>query len=308
MSAAAVVPRPRRGAPDERTRLLVTPEGIPLKLTIASRGSRAGALLVDLVAIGLLMIVTTLVLIWIAGGTLNLIARAEQRDAVGEALQFLFILWLAAMFLFRNAYFLYFELGPRGATWGKRMLGVRVAARDGGRLTAEMVVARNLLRDIELFLPVSFLLSAQDGGDMGAAGIAATAWFLVFALFPLFNRDALRAGDLIAGTWVVETPRSKLAPALSTAAAASTATGETYRFGDTELSVYGEYELQMLERVLRERNAETLHTVHAAICTKIGWDPGTGDDRAFLEAFYTQLRARLEHGMRFGKRKADKFG
>ena len=34
---------------------------------------------------------------------------------------------------------------------------------------------------------------------------------------------------------------------------------------------------------------------------------GGGDERAFLEAYYTQLRARLESGMRLGKRKADKF-
>ena len=35
--------------------------------------------------------------------------------------------------------------------------------------------------------------------------------------------------------------------------------------------------------------------------------PGAGDERAFLEAFYAQLRAKLEGDMRFGKRKADKF-
>ena len=45
-----------------------------------------------------------------------------------------------------------------------------------------------------------------------------------------------------------------------------------------------------------------------AICRKIGWNPGSGDERAFLEAYYAQLRARLESNMRFGKRKADKFG
>ena len=36
-------------------------------------------------------------------------------------------------------------------------------------------------------------------------------------------------------------------------------------------------------------------------------DPGAGDERAFLEAFYAQLRAKLEGDMRFGKRKANKF-
>jgi hypothetical protein len=134
-------------------------------------------------------------------------------------------------------------------------------------------------------------------------------WFLVFALFPFFNRDRLRAGDLIAGTWVVETPKRKLESAMSVGEAArglSAATGTQYRFGDAELSVYGEFELQTLERVLRDGNGEALVAVASAICAKIGWDAGAGDERAFLEAFYSQLRARLESGMRFGSRKADK--
>lgn len=84
-------------------------------------------------------------------------------------------------------------------------------------------------------------------------------------------------------------------------------TGAAYRFGEAELSVYGEYELQTLERVLRDGRPEAMAAVAEAICRKIGWAPGSGDERAFLEAFYAQLRARLEGGMRFGKRKADKF-
>ena len=114
----------------------------------------------------------------------------------------------------------------------------------------------------------------------------------------------------MAGTWVVETPKAKLAQALSTNGAArgpSTVTGTTYRFGEAELAVYGEHELQTLERVLRDNNPQGIASVHEAICRKIGWNPGAGDERAFLEAYYAQLRARLEGQMRFGKRKADKF-
>ena len=169
-----------------------------------------------------------------------------------------------------------------------------------------MVLARNLLRDIELFVPLTFLFAAR-GGDMGAAGLAAAAWFLIFALFPFFNRDRLRAGDVIAGTWVVEAPRRKLAQALSVPAAAERAPGEDYRFAEEDLAVYGEYELQVLERVLREGRPEAMHAVYARICGKIGWRAGRGDERAFLEAYYTQLRARLETGMRLGRRKPDKF-
>ncbi|MCK9541673.1 MAG: RDD family protein [Novosphingobium sp.] len=291
-----------------RDRTMVTPEGIPLPLTLASRGSRAGALILDLTFIGLLILGTTIALISIAGGTLNLLSRADDATPIGHALQFLFIVWVAAMFLFRNAYFLFFELGPRGATPGKRIAGIRVAARDGGRLTAEMVIARNLLRDIELFLPIVFLASAQDGGDMGAAGLAATAWFLIFALFPFFNRDRLRAGDLIAGSWVVEAPRQRLEQAMSARIAQDAAEPRPdIGFTDAELAVYGEYELQTLERILRENRRESLQAVHETIAGKIGRPADEHPDRAFLEAYYTQLRARLEAGMRMGRRKADKY-
>lgn len=90
------------------------------------------------------------------------------------------------------------------------------------------------------------------------------------------------------------------------ASGTSASTGATYRFGEAELAVYGEHELQTLERILRDDRPETLAAVHEAICSKIGWHPGAGDERAFLEAYYTQLRARLEAGMRMGRRKADK--
>ena len=306
---AATSRLPRR---DDRERVMVTPEGLALPLTLASRGARAGALMLDLLFVGMMIFATTVALIFMAGGTLNLISDVRNVTPAAYALEFLVIVWIAAMFLFRNAYFLFFELGPRGATPGKRVVGIRIAARDGGRLTAEMVIARNLLRDIELFLPLAFILQASAGGDTGVASVAAVAWFLVFPLFPFFNRDRLRAGDIIAGSWVVEAPKHRLEPAMSLgdrAPGVQAATGGgAYRFGEAELSVYGEYELQMLERVLRENRPEAIVAVHEAICRKIGWDPGSGDESAFLQAYYAQLRARLETGMRMGQRKADKFG
>ena len=299
---------PERLRRSDRDRMMVTPEGIALPLTVASRGARAGALILDLSFIGFLIVATTLILIWIAGGTLGLATEAGDKSPLGRAIEFLFILWVAAMFLLRNAYFLFFELGPRGATPGKRIAGIRIAARDGGRLSAEMVIARNLLRDIELFLPIVFLMSARDGGDTGAAGIAATAWFLVFALFPLFNRDRLRAGDLIAGSWVVEAPRRKLPPSLSLVPQTKAGgAAPAFTFTEAELAAYGEYELQTLERVLRENRSDALAAVHAAIATKIGREAAAGEEGAFLGAYYTQLRRRLEAGMRMGVRKADKF-
>ena len=312
MSAARTAKRARPVLDTERRRTVVTPEGIALGFTVASRASRAGALLIDLGIIGLAMLATTLLMIFVLFGTLQVGDGAfEQKDAAGRVLQGFAALWIVAMFLFRNAYFLFFELRPRGATPGKRMAGIRIAARDGAQLTAEAVIARNLLRDIELFLPVAFFAQAsQGGGDTDLASLATLAWLLVFLTIPLVNRDRLRAGDIIAGSWVVEAPRATLAKLLATGAAArdgtSDVTGARFRFSEAELAIYGEYELQTLERVLRDGREENLVAVAEAICRKIGWEPGRGDERAFLEAYYAQLRGRLEKGMRFGKRKADK--
>ena len=295
----------------DRRRMLITPEGIALPVTLASRGTRFGALLIDLTIIVVAMIVSAFGLYYAASKIMQMNGQSLEKSdpTMPGAVQFALIVYIALLFLLRHAYFLYFELGPRGATPGKRMTGVRVAARDGGRLTTEMVLARNLLRDVEITLPIVALFSLIGGG---LAEWAALGWLAVFALFPLFNRDRLRAGDLVAGSWVVEAPRLKLADALSTgqtaASGTSQATGASYKFGEEELAIYGEFELQTLERVLRENRPEAMAAVHEAICRKIGWNPGAGDERAFLEAYYTQLRARLEGGMRMGQRKADKHG
>ena len=302
-------------AADKLARTMVTPEGLALPIRIGARGSRAGALILDVMIIVGSILAFNYALYWIAGGLLEGSALDPAATSRG-AQEFLQILVVMADFLVWYGYFLVQELGPRGATLGKRMVGLRIASRSGGRLTPEAVIARNLLRDIELFYPLIFVLvvlvqSVEGEGDP-LLGWIATGWFALFLLLPFFNRDALRAGDIVAGTWVVEAPRTRLAETLSTQGAAATrgasaVTGARYEFGEAELSVYGEKELQTLEKMLREARPEALAAVHETICRKIGWNPGAGDERAFLEAFYAQLRAKLEGDMRFGKRKADKF-
>jgi len=281
----------------KRARTLVTPEGLSLPLTVGSKGARAGALILDLV---ILVVGTIVVLVTLSAIGLGLFDTGSSPDT-NPVMQGVMVLVILFMFLARYGYFLWFELGPRAATPGKRLVGLRVAARDGGRLTAEMVIARNLVRDVEVFLPLFFLLGG--GQEAGVAGWAAFVWLAVFVLFPFFNKDALRAGDIVAGTWVVEASRAKLKEAMSLAPDRQ----DTYRFGEAELSVYGEHELQVLEKVLRDDRPEALREVAEAITSKIGWQLGSGDEREFLEAFYAALRGHLEGNMRFGKRKRDKF-
>lgn len=303
---------------NKRHREITTPEGLTLPLTIASRSARAGALILDVMIILFALIAFHIALIAVAGGLIDNMGSAFSAAPSGAA-EFLQILLIIVVFLSWYGYFLVQELGPRGATLGKRILGIRIAARGQGqaaaRLTPEAVIARNLLRDIEVFYPLVFILvtamTAYAGENSGAMIWVAAGWFGLFLLLPLFNRDALRAGDIIAGTWVVEAPRLQLARALSArpaSAAEKTAVAPAARpaFTPDELGVYGERELQVLERLLREDEPAALATVHTTIATKIGRPAVPGDARAFLEAFYAALRAKLEQDMRFGKRKADK--
>ena len=296
-----------RREPNNRNRTVITPEGVALPFVLATRGARAAALLIDLAMIGAAMIATSLILVWIAGGI-----GINQGDMAGgsakaRALQALVIVWIIAMFLLRNAWFLFFELGPRGATPGKRLTGIRIAARGTERLTTEAVIARNIVRDIELFMPIVFIGGAfAAGSDTDLAGWAGAIWFAIFVLFPFLNRDSLRCGDVIAGTWVVEAQRRKLGQALSVSAPVA-ASDQAFTFTPEELAVYGEYELQTLERVLRDSRAVALDDVAEAISRKIGRPYPYRAERVFLESYYLQLRAQLEQGLRLGRRKADKF-
>ncbi|MES2442307.1 MAG: RDD family protein [Pseudomonadota bacterium] len=281
----------RRAAADAKLRrAFVTAEGVDLRLQLGSAGERAMAFIID----GAIMFVTLILLRLVAGIFF---------DAGGEMTQqTVAILWQLGAFALRNGYFIAFELGTRAATPGKRAMKLRVVARDGGRLTGEAVIARNLMRELEFFLPITFLFSAADEGWLGlAAWAAAAAVVLVFLLFPLFNRDRLRVGDLVAGTWVVRVPRHQLGRTVGAQAREA-----HYVFTDAQLGAYGEFELQKLEEVLRREDELSLIVVARTIRGRIGWTGGSDDDYAFLQAYYTALCQRLERGMLFGKRRADK--
>jgi hypothetical protein len=77
-------------------------------------------------------------------------------------------------------------------------------------------------------------------------------------------------------------------------------------FSEAELSVYGIFELQELERVLRIREARAMREVADTIRAKIG-RPVAEEDDVFLLSYYRQLKARLERKLLFGKRREDKY-
>lgn len=275
-------------------RSLVTPEGVDLKVRLADAGTRAGAFLIDVV------------ILIIAGVVISFVALSGLGGLGLKGAEPLFIVWLVIVFLLRNAYFLAFEAGRRAATPGKRIVGIRVVSRDGSGLGIDQVVARNLMREIEVFLPVSILLARAGGGVADTlTSVFGTIWALSFALFLLFNRDRMRIGDLLAGTWVIETPKRALAEDLSEAASAPEA--RRFQFTPAQLDAYGIAELQKLEEVLRGKNEAAVRTVADTIANKIGAVREAGEARPFLMAYYTELRLHLERKLLLGKRRADKY-
>lgn len=289
-NTSAAIARRRRS---DKLRSFVTPEGVDLSLEIASAGLRLSALLIDLLLMLVILIVATIILTFfgLSGG----------EDGAG----FASIIWLLGFFLLRNFWFVLFELGPRAATPGKRAVGIRVVARDGGRLTVPSVMARNLVREGEIFLPLSFLFGMMADDTIGkSVALFGVMWTFGLGFFLLFNRDRMRLGDLIGGTWVVMAKRKRMAVDL-----AETRPGITPgapQFTPAELSVYGIYELQELERVLRQRDKQTVIAVSDAIRAKIGHAHGV-DDLVFLTAYYRQLKAKMERDLLFGKRRENKY-
>jgi hypothetical protein len=138
-------------------------------------------------------------------------------------------------------------------------------------------------------------------------GAAYFGWMILLTALPLFNRDHQRAGDMIGGTLVISVPkRSLLAELIPDDEAPH------FEFSRKQLEIYGAFELQVLEEVLRRPNSdsndEVLDDIHEKIANKIGW---TGKVRRrqkhdFLTAFYTAQRAHLEREQLYGRARPDK--
>ena len=290
------------------SREIITPEGVPIRFQLARAGDRAGAFIIDMViqAAGLLLVA------WM----LSLAAAGRLEGS-----------WLTAVivvlaFLVVNFYFAFFEVRWQGSTPGKRRVGIRVIDARGGQLETSAVLARNLVRELEVWMPLRFLVAGKVvwPNAPGWAVVLAGMWTFVFMLFPLFNKDRLRVGDLIAGTRVVMQPKVVLVPDLVAEAAQAAqinqrpgqAARPAFSFTEKQLQFYGIYALQVLEGVLRQTPGsagyfEAIKTVTEKIKNKISYDLPIDDPERFLRDFYAAQRSHLEQKMLFGQRREDKF-
>lgn len=314
------------GGVKHKRRIIITPEGVPLDVQIAGHGERLGAFAIDIVFMGLAVFLLYLLLWFLFFSGSNL--------AVGGTVI------LFAAFVVRNFYFIHFELAWQGRTPGKRLCKLRVINREGGELTPSAIIARNLTREVEFFLPLSLLFSLPSGWQEWCM----LGWALCMTSLPFVNRYHLRIGDLIGGTQVIAMPQrvlladlsleaasarqaavsapaeprpvsvEDLRPAAHTLQTEAAQNGQAFfSFSHEQLAKYGAFELQVLEEFLRRPPSagtqRLLEEVCRKICNKIGWEGGEippGRVRGFLTDFYTAERADLERGQLFGRLREDK--
>lgn len=278
---------------------VTSPEGVPLRFEIASAGARAGAVMLDYT-----FIVLTL------GAILLALAFSGLLFVSGLVRALLMLVY----FLFMHFYFSFFEMRWQGSTPGKRIAGIRVINRFGGPVLGDAIVTRNFLRIVELFVPLMLLGMWTEGSLRDLPWylvLLSIAWAFLLTFLPLFNKQRMRLGDLAAGTVVVRAPKAQLLSDVSEVGEKRRQQAARYSFTREQLDVYGEYELQVLEEVLRAEGpgrTDTLDAVAERIQRKIGWPRRlpSRENLVFLQAFYDALRAHREQRMLFGKRKEDK--
>ena len=275
-------------------RELLTPEGVAVRFHLASLFERGIAFGVDVMLV--------------MGASLA-VALLGWMASSGRSGGWFSGLMLLILFVFRNFYFMGWELLWRGQTPGKRLMRLRVVDRRGGVLMPSALCVRNVTRDMEIFLPVTLLsaMIAYWDGVHWLLKLCLFVWTGVFALMPWLNRDRLRVGDLAAGTMVVKEPYVTLWEEV-TAQGRGVARAR-FVFTEEQLDMYGIYEMQVLEDFLRQYpNQDALEGVAEKIAHKIAWSgsPWAMDVRQFLEDYYEALRARREQRLLFGDRQETK--
>ncbi len=177
-----------RPSPD----IIQSPEGVPLTLKVAGLGVRIAAQLADL-----------LLTLASAGAILILLAVLNLTEP-----HTLFGIAAMLFFLARVPYYVITELIWNGQTLGKRLMKIKVVSHDGRSLSTHAIVLRNLMKEAEIFLPGTLVLTLDATSPV--ASLVALAWVIIAFLIPLMNPYRQRLGDLLAGTHVIHLPQPVL--------------------------------------------------------------------------------------------------
>lgn len=172
----------RESAPLDTVVSIETPEHIVFQHRVAGPARRAVAHLIDLFLCAIALVVLSAIVLFLVVGMTSAGAAFQEAMGLGGGVI------LLAVFLVQWVWFVAWE-GLRGDTPGKRALGLRVVTTNGRPIGWPQAALRNVLRAADL-LPFGYV-----------AGVAA------MALSGRFQR----IGDLVAGTLVVASERTRAA-------------------------------------------------------------------------------------------------
>ena len=294
--------RTRRAEKMKAAGTILPPEGVPIHLPVATLGVRASAQIADILitSIGALCL-------WIFLFATGLIGPVSMEAVV-----------MLLLFIIRIPYYVVAELIWNGQTLGKKWMAIKVVAHDGGTLSTHAIVLRNLMKEAEVFLPITLVFSLNQSSPI--TSLISFLWILLALAIPFFNTHRRRLGDMAAGTHVVHLPKPILLRDLATdKVKAPYQKPEGFTFLPHHLDHYGAFELQTLEGVLRadvrhstpaahNRHSATLEVIVDKIRKKINYAEPVqkSEASAFLKAFYNAQRSHLEQRQLFGDKRADK--
>jgi uncharacterized RDD family membrane protein YckC len=148
--------------------------GVDVSLAVAGTGARALAFLIDLLIRTILVIAWYVVATLIYNGAWNLAAPSDP-----DSTWYLYVALPPT--LIYALYHLVLEIGMRGRTPGKRMVGIRIVTRNGSAPPFAAHVVRNVFRLVDGFPP---------GYGVGL-------------VTSVITKDHVRVGDVAAGTLLV---------------------------------------------------------------------------------------------------------
>jgi len=218
---------------------VLTSENVRLNYTLAGMGSRIAAFLADAGIIILSALAVTFIFMSFSASFEDIIGMTREGISLVSAL------YIMCMFLLLWGYHFFFEWINWGQTPGKQLLGIRVAAADGGPADILACALRNVIRIL----------------DLGLAVVGVTFFVMIFT--PRYQR----LGDLAAGTVVVKRRRLSFEEVLyaarmsdrraeSIAAAAAASMERTDRADSSGLRIrIDDSERALLQRFMERRHA-----------------------------------------------------
>lgn len=236
----------------ERRLEIETPERVRIVHDLAGIGSRFAAGFVDVLLVLLLLCAVSLAVMVVSG---------VARPATDEAMTAFFFAAFGVVFAIVAVYYAVFEIAWEGQTPGKRLLKLRVVAKDGGPAAATAILVRNVLRLADAF---PFVAPYGLGGVVMFAGASGR-----------------RIGDFAAGTIVVRERTEALATVPRAAPDAGDAIAET----DAERA--REFVLRA-PQLIAARRAELARAIASDIASRNGLE--FADAEQFLRAVARGMR------------------